>query len=249
MSNATSLSEPPYQVGITFQNATLKLGGDTLENRLSSKADADHNHDIANLLDATNKLSTLTSDCIKVDSGAASITGNFTCKDLYFTHNFQSTSLDSIVTKLDGTLEMTIQHLTLTADSNVRVGYPVFYTGEIIGKNFTLLTVSSTDCVPIVKASGDWNTFAGICTEVDCDYYGKTTQKYKGKEHAFIRFATHGDFQMAVDDSSKYKVGDLIKYNGEIVNTDDVVDYKTMMSIVGSITAIVNDTSIAVFRI
>ena len=54
---------------------------------------------------------------------------------------------------------------------------------------------------------------------------------------------------MGVDDSSKYKVGDLITFDGKIVNPDDNIDYKTLKSIVGSVSAIVKKNSIAVFRI
>ena len=247
----STLTNPPFQVGITFENAQLNLSGDTLENQLNSKAEKTHKHDLSDgtIIDASGKLDNLTNNCIKTESGNATISGYFNCKDIRFYLNNQQTLLSDKMKELDEMNSMTVQHLTLTADPNIRVGYPVFFTGEIIGKNYTPITISSTDCVPIVKADGDWNTFAGICTEVDAPYYGKTKQKYKGKEHVYIRFATHGDFQMAVDDNSKYKIGDLVKYDGEIVNPEDPIDYKTMMSIVGSVTALVENNSIAVFRI
>ena len=246
----SSLTKPPYQVAFTFQNAKLELSGQSLETQLNSKAEAEHTHDLSDgtITDESNVLDNLTADCIKTSAGNATIDGTFNCKDVRIKINNTETSLADKIASLDGA-QMTIQHLTFTSDPNVRVGYPVFYTGDIIGKNFTMSTVSSTDCVPIVKASGDWTTFAGICAEVDVSYYGRTRQIYNGKEHAFIRFATHGDFQMAVDDSSKYKVGDLITYDGNIINPDETMNYKTMMSIVGSVSAIVKNNSIAIFRI
>ena len=242
---------PPYQVGITFSNATINIDGDSIEKQLSGKASADHTHDIKDLKDETNKLTNLTKDCIKKETSAenAKINGTFTCSDVKFTYNSTQTLLTDKLTELDGMRNMTIQHLTLTADPNMKVGSPVFFTGEIIGKNFSVAAISSTDCVPIVKTTGDWTQFAGICTEVDVINNGRATQKYKGIQHAFIRFATHGDFQMAVDDSSKYKVGDLITYDGSVVNTSSPLDYKTMFSIVGSVSAIVNNNSVAIFRI
>ena len=244
----TTVDGANYQVGLTFAGATIQINNESIESQLNSKAPKSHTHTIDQIDDLQTTLDDLTNDCIKVETGNASITGNLTCNDVNFKYDNTSTSL---ATKLKSMTNesMTIQHLTITADSNVRVGYPVFYTGQITGKNFSPLTISSTDCVPIVKASGDWSTFAGICTEVDVPYYNKATIKYKGIEHAFIRFATHGDFQMAVDDSSKYKVGDIITYEGNIINPNDNIDYKTMRSIVGSVSAIVKNNSIAIFRI
>ena len=246
----STIGNPPYRVGLTFNNATIEINSETLENALAAKANVSHDHDLKDINDSTGILSGLTSSCVKTDgSGNASIAGVFECSDLRFNYNEQSTLLADKISSLDSSQNMTVQHLTLTADPNICVGYPVFYTGEIIGKNFSPIIITSTDCVPIVKATGEWNTFAGICTEVDASYNNKTSMKYKGKDHAFIRFATHGDFQMAVDDSSKYKVGDLITYDGSIVDTSAPLDYKTMMSIVGTVSAIVKNNSVAVFRI
>ena len=245
----TTIGDPTFSVGITFENATLNLSGDSLENQLNSKASYDHTHDFSSITGLEDEIERLSSDYIKTENGNATINGVLNCSDVRFKLKSQETLLSEKFEALDSLQNMTIQHLTLTADPKVKVGYPVFFTGQIIGKNFSPITISSTDCVPIVKASGDWSNFAGICTEVDVLYYGKTKQKYKGKEHAYIRFATHGDFQMGVKDSSKYKVGDLITFDGNIVNPDDNIDYKTMKSIVGSVSAIVKKNSIAIFRI
>ena len=243
--------DPPYQVGITFSNAEINISGQSIETQLGNKAEKSHTHDISALTDNNNKLTSLTNDCVKKETSAenATIAGTFTCSDVKFKYQNQQTLLSTKISDIESNISMTIQHLTLTADPNMKVGCPVFFTGEIVGKNFSPITLSSTDCVPIVKTTGDWTQFAGICTEVDVKYYGRTTQKYKGIEHAYIRFATHGDFQMAVDDSSKYKVGDLITYDGTIVDTSAPLDYKTMFSIVGSISSIVNNNSVAIFRI
>ena len=175
-------------------------------------------------------------------------TGTLKCQDIYFKIDSTDTQLSTTIKELQNP-STTIQHLTLTYDSNVKVGSPVFFTGEVASRDFTPIIISSTDCVPLVKSTGDETTFAGICTEVDVSYKNKTTKYYRDKNCAFIRFATHGDFQMVVEDSSKYKVGDLITYNGNIVNTDETPTYKMQLSIVGSITAIVDKSTVAVFRI
>ena len=245
-----TIGNPPYKVGLTFNNATINFEGSSLEDAFRAKADAEHEHDLKDINDSTGVLTNLVSSCVQTNSsGNASIPGTFQCEDLRFTYNMTDVLLSEKISALDSSQNMTVQHLTLTSDPNVCVGYPVFYTGEITGKNFSPIIITSTDCVPIVKATGEWNTFAGICTEVDASYNNKTSMKYKGKDHVFIRFATHGDFQMAVNDSSKYKVGDLITYDGSIVDTSTPLDYKTMMSIVGTVSAIVKNNSVAIFRI
>ena len=176
-----------------------------------------------------------------------------TCNDLHFKYNEKDTSLAAAIEKIDpdfgNDVSHTIQHLTLTADTNVRVGDPVFMTGEVVGKNFTPLIVSSTDCVPLVKSTGDWSTFVGICTEVDVPYKNNTTKILSGKRYAFVRYATHGDFQMGVKDSSQYMVGDLITFDGHVVAADTPLNLQTMYSIVGSVSAIIDEHSVAVFRI
>ena len=247
-SYGTTTDGANYQVGITFSGATIQINNQSIESQLNGKAEKSHEHSISQITNLETTLDNLTNNCVKTSNGNITITGELECNDVKILLNNISTSLATKINSLENQ-SMTVQHLTITADANVKVGYPVFYTGQITGKNFSPLTISSADCVPIVKASGDWSTFAGICTEVDVPYYNKTTMKYKGVQHAFIRFATHGDFQMAVDDSSKYKVGDIITFDGNIINPEDNVNYKTMKSIVGSVSAIVKNNSIAIFRI
>ena len=246
-----TVNDEAYTVGLTFENTTINFAGKPLEEQLNNKDPKDHKHElIEDLPIVVTKIEEATANCVKTEGsyGNAKINGVFTCKDVRFTLDNVETQLTTELKKLQPQTSHTIQHLTLTADTNIKVGYPVFFTGEITGKTFTPITISSTDCVPIVKSTGDYNTFAGICTEVDTPYKGQTTKMYRGKEHAFIKFATHGDFQMYVEDSSKYKIGDLITYDGKIIDPEETMTYKTMMSIVGNVSAIVRNNSIAVFR-
>ena len=252
-----TIYDDAFAVGLTFDNANITIGGTKIEELVAdvnTKAPLEHTHTCDKITDLSSTLENTVKDYIKKDSVEnASITGVFSCNDLMFSLDGVSTSLATKIKSLNSGGgagdSMTIQHLTLTYDPNIRVGDPVFFTGEVASKDFLPIIISSTDCVPLVKSTGDWTTFAGICTEVDVSYKNKTTTYYRDKNCAFIRFATHGDFQMAVNDSSKYKVGDLIMFDGSIVNTDEQLSYKTQKSIVGSVTAIVSTGSVAVFRI
>ena len=253
-----TIYEDAFAVGLTFDNANITIGGKNIESMvadINTKAPLSHTHICDQITDLSSKLENTTKDCIKKDGVEnASINGAFSCNDLLFMLDGVSTSLATKIKSLDGVSggagdSMTIQHLTLTYDPNIKVGDPVFFTGEVASRDFLPIIISSTDCVPLVKSTGDWTTFAGICTEVDASYKNKTTTYYRDKKCAFIRFATHGDFQMAVEDSSKYKVGDLITFDGNIVNPDDQMTYKAQRSVVGSVTAIVSTISVAVFRI
>ena len=246
-----TITDTPFKVGITFSDATIKLGSNKLEELIAAKAPLSHKHPTSQIEEFDSSIESKLTDYVKKADSFGNVnlgTGTLQCKDIYFKIDEVNTQLSTAIKALQNP-SMTIQHLTLTYDSNVKVGSPVFFTGEVASKDFTPIIISSTDCVPLVKSTGDWTTFAGICTEVDVSYKNKTTKYYRDKNCAFIRFATHGDFQMAVEDATKYKVGDLITYDEEIVNTDETPSYKTQMSIVGSITAIINKKTVAVFRI
>ena len=248
-----TINDTPFKVSIGFSDATIQIDSKNLESMIAAKAEADHQHYAKDIQDWDTKINTALTDYVKKESnsnGDVNLgTGTLTCKDTYFTYNGSEISLTEMYEKYVNKFSTTIEHLTLTYDSNIKVGYPVFFTGEVASRDFTPIIISSTDCVPLVKSTGDETTFAGICTEVDVSHDNSTTKYYNCKKCAFIRFATHGDFLMAVDDNSKYKVGDLIAYDGNIVDTNEPLPYKTQMSIVGSVTALVNNNTVAVFRI
>ena len=43
------------------------------------------------------------------------------------------------------------------------------------------------------------------------------------EEEYCLTFATHGDYLFYSDDSSKYQIGDVILFDGSILNEDDVI--------------------------
>ena len=63
-----------------------------------------------------------------------------------------------------------------------------------------------------------------------------------------IDFATHGDYYFRVDDSSKYKIGDTVLYDGSIVDDDVPITNKIIKSTIGSITGIINEHYVSVFK-
>lgn len=248
---AATIGEEAYTVGLMFENSTIQIGGEGIEAKLAKFANKKHTHTCADITDLKTELNK-PNNYVSISGldGSVTIEGTLTAKDVKFKYNGASTSLaEKIKTIEDTNMSNTIQHLTLTSDTQVKVGYPVFMTGTIVGRSFTKATVSSTDCVPIVSGTGDYKQFVGICTEVDANFHGLTTKNIDGRNHAFIRYATHGDFMLHVNDSTKYSIGDLVTYEGVIINEDEPLTYKNIHSIVGRVSGIVNETSIAVFRI
>ena len=51
-----------------------------------------------------------------------------------------------------------------------------------------------------------------------------------------------------MDDSSKYKIGDTILYDGRILNDDMMINNKMIRMTVGVISAKINATTLAIFR-
>ncbi|WP_290088320.1 hypothetical protein, partial [Muribaculum intestinale] len=93
----------------------------------------------------------------------------------------------------------------------------------------------STDCICSVVINGSYKEFVGVITEVDA-------------ENGCIKFATHGDFLFTVDDSNLYQIGDVILYNGKILDEDFGLSCKIQRSIVGVVTAKINETTLSLFK-
>ena len=97
----------------------------------------------------------------------------------------------------------TITHLAPISEeysiNDFIIGAPVYMTGKVYvkeNKRWYKSTVNdSIDCIPSVKTNGTWKEYLGICTS-------KTDKE--------IRFATHGDYLVKVDDSSTYGIGDTV---------------------------------------
>ena len=67
------------------------------------------------------------------------------------------------------------------------------------------------------------------------------------KKNKSITFASHGDFMFNVDDSSSYEVGDVVLYDGRILDENVTLTLKLQKSIVGTISGIIDENTVAIF--
>ena len=153
-------------------------------------------------------------------------------------------------------LNKTITHnapITENID-NYKIGYPVFMSGEVYnlidGKYIN--ETDSVDCIPSVKSTGTYKEFLGIIVNKH-----KTGEKVTiGNviktdviiNQDTIDFATHGDFYFSVNDSSIYSIGDTILYDGTIVDDELPITNKIIKSTIGSVTGIINEKCISIFK-
>ena len=63
-----------------------------------------------------------------------------------------------------------------------------------------------------------------------------------------LTFATHGDFLFTVDDANLYQIGDVVLFNGKILDEDYAMTLRIQQSIVGKVTAKLNETTLAIFK-
>lgn len=119
------------------------------------------------------------------------------------------------------------------------IGSPVYFTGNV--KKYDMTTsewvsnTGPTDCISEVKPSGTFEEFAGVCVG-----FNDLTNS--------VIFATHGDFYFKVNDSRTYKVGDLVLHDGSVLGNDEPITVKVMKSVVGKVTAIIDDSTLAILR-
>ena len=150
------------------------------------------------------------------------------------------TSMNNRITALENR-NTTITHYAPIEGKieDFKIGFPVFMTGKVynrINNEWIKSTLSDrTDCICSVCSTGDHKTFAGIITDID-------------KNNRSLTFATHGDFMFNVDDSTDYEIGDVILYNGMILDENITLTLKHQRSIVGVVSAIVDDHTVAIFR-
>ncbi|WP_334089860.1 hypothetical protein, partial [Helicobacter typhlonius] len=86
-----------------------------------------------------------------------------------------------------------------------------------------------------VVSCGSWKGYVGIITEID-------------EKNGCIKFASHGDFLFYVDDSNIYQIGDVILYDGKILDENYAMTLKIQQSIVGKVSGKINEHYIAVFK-
>lgn len=156
--------------------------------------------------------------------------------------------LSSQATKLlvDKTVKQsntTITHYTpIEAGERIddyEVGKPVFLSGHVykyVDGNWISSTVNdSTDCISSVKINGTWKEYIGIITSIDT-------------KNNNITFATHGDMLFKVDSANIYQIGDVVLYDGRIVDEDYGMTLKVQRSIAGVITGIIDKNIVALFK-
>ena len=134
------------------------------------------------------------------------------------------------------------------------LGCPVFMSGEVYNLkngNYTKET-NTIDCIPSVKSTGTYKEFLGIVVNKhksgDKVKIGDVMKKDVIINQDTIDFATHGDYYFRVDDSSKYKIGDTVLYDGSIIDDDIPITNKIIKSTIGSITGIINEHYVSVFK-
>ena len=122
-------------------------------------------------------------------------------------------------------------------------GKPLFMTGKTFAMDDGMWRESTRsdhiDCIPSVKPSGTWREYLGVCTEVLSD----TNE---------VKFASHGDFLVTVDDSSTFKVGDIIHLTDSggigVIGDDTALTVRVSRSIIGVVTGVVDGRTVAVFK-
>lgn len=130
---------------------------------------------------------------------------------------------------------------------------PVYATGKV--KKFDKKTmkwtdkIGNTDCICEVKESGTVDEFVGVLVAF-MNSKGEYVTDTKGGDGSIVSvvFATHGDYLFTVPDSSKVKVGDLVKVNGTVVGKDEAVTVKVLKSIVGKCVGVVDRTTVALMH-
>ena len=124
--------------------------------------------------------------------------------------------------------------------NDFRIGVPVFMSGDVYkykeGEGWVLSTNEDTeDCICSVILNGTHKTFVGVITRID-------------EEKRCITFATHGDFLFYVDDSSSYEIGDVVLYDGSILDEDATLTLKLQQSIVGKVSAVIDENTLVIFK-
>ena len=134
--------------------------------------------------------------------------------------------------------------------------------------NINIITfegVANTDrenCVPSCITTGTYKTFLGIVTDIN--YIGdtisdKNVMSISGKiVHNIIRFTTHGDYLFTIDttiehlttanENKLYEVGQDILYDGTIIDDTILLTNKIKKSCIGTITKIVDENTLAIFK-
>ena len=242
------VSDESVVVNLNFSSGNITIDGEKFNEILARYAKDSHEHSMSDITGLNARLVALESKkCIEKDGDGATLLGTFRCEDLEFRYVSTYVTLSDIIYSLQNP-SMTIEHLTLTKDKNIKVGYPVFTGDLLLNREFNVNNLTSRDCIPSVQSTGEPNTFLGICTEVDAEFMGTTTKFINACKFVFVKYASHGDFQMHVPSTSQLKVGDTIDYEGNKIDDETPITVGLKKRIVGTVTGILGGDRIAVFR-
>ena len=179
-------------------------------------------------------------------------------------HTNDMQSFVEYVTSTELQQSMTITHLApideeLDINSFV-IGAPVYMTGKVYVKEnntWHKSTVNdSIDCIPSVKTNGTWKEYLGICTHILPETRENGVLSHNRGE---IKFATHGDYLVKVDDSSTYGIGDTVYIEHvirdnisipvlKILSEDIPLTTKINRMTVGIVTSIIDSKTISVIK-
>ena len=169
---------------------------------------------------------------------------------------------------------MTITHLAPIDEEcsidDFIVGAPVYMTGNVYVKDWeneiwNKSTINdSIDCISSVKTNGTWKEYLGICTSKTDKENGVLSHNrgengVLSRNYGEIRFASHGDYLVKVDDSSKFNIGDAIYIDSvenegksesiiKILSYDTPLTSKIQRTTLGIITSILDETTVSVFK-
>ena len=182
---------------------------------------------------------------------------------------YNKTEVDTKISEVKNELQqsMTITHLAPIDEkysiNSFIIGAPVYMTGNVYVKDWVnniwneSTTSDSIDCIPSVKTNGTWKEYLGICTHILPETNENGVLSHNRGE---IKFATHGDYLVKVDDSSTYGIGDtvyiehMIRDNTvsipvlKILSEDIPLTTKINRMTVGIVTSIIDSKTISVFR-
>ena len=157
---------------------------------------------------------------------------------------------------------MTITHLApIDEEYSINefvIGTPVYMTGNVYVKDWENNTWykstinDSIDCISSVKTNGTWKEYLGICTHILSE---SNENEVLSRNCGEIKFATHGDYLVNVDNSSIYSVSDTLYIDYEndepklkILDVNMSLNIKIQRTIVGIITSIIDEKTVSVFK-
>ena len=132
---------------------------------------------------------------------------------------------------------------------NYSLRKPVYATGTVKSFNKESSTwtnaITNTDCICELKPSGTPDEFVGILVAY-VDQKGIYTQSHTNARA--LLFATHGDFLFDIPSTENIKVGDTVLIDGTVVSNTTPLTVKILKRIVGRVTKVIDQHTLAIFK-